>query len=201
MFKRKYVKISSEKVTQKIEDFLICEGWCENLNPIELYAFRYALDGMKIDIKDPYIIERIGLNDIPSTFNSSKFIIFSENDNYGVKNDVDFLDVCSNLDKRMIFIIFSDNKKYIEEICIYLPSYEDTTLVINGIYHLSNDMCVADSEEDFIKDLSNHNKDLIKYYLQDDAIIQFDDLKFEKEFFVFTNLNIEKSTIIFHYIP
>lgn len=201
MFKRKYVDLSSEKVIKKIEDFLEEECWSETLHPIELYALRYAFKGIQININNQFSITRIGLNDILPTFNSSEFIIFSENDNYGVKSDDDILKVYSNLDKRMIFFIFSDNKKYIEEICIYLPSYEDTTLVINGIYHLSNDICVADSEEDFIKDLSNHNKDLIKYYLQDDAIIQFDDLKFEKEFFVFTNLNIEKSTIIFHYIP
>ena len=201
MFKRKYVKISSEKVTQKIEGFLCVEGWSETLSPIELYAFRYGLNDMKIDINNPFIIERIGLNDIPSIFKSSKFIIFSENDKYGVKSDDDILEICSNLDKRMIFVIFSEDNKYIEQICIYLPYTEDTSLFIKGIYDIANDVCVADSEEIFIRDLSSRNKDLIKYHFQDNAIVSIDNLNFEKEFFSFTKLDINGSTITFHYVP
>lgn len=200
MFKRK-IKISSEDVIQRIEDFLLGEVSNERLEPNELYAFRYALGGMKIDINNPSIIKRIGLNDIPNTLHSSKFIIFSENGKYGVKSDHAILDICSSLDKRMIFLIFANNSEYIEQICIYLPSREDTSLFITGIYLLKNDVCVADSEKDFIRDLSNYNKDLIKYHFQDDAIVSTGNLDYSKEFFLFTNLDIDGSTITFHYIP
>ena len=199
MFKRKYVKISSEKVTQKIEDFLRKEGWHESLHPIELYAFRYALSGMKININNSSIIKKIGLNDIASTFKSSKFIIFSENDKYGCKNDADILDIYSNLDKRMIFLKFSYDGKYIEKICIYLPSQEDTTLILdNATYYINN---IRLDCTDFIEDLSKFNKNLFKYHLQDDKIIPTHELNYDKEFFSFTNLDISGSTIIFHYVP
>ena len=100
----------------------------------------------------------------------------------------------------MIFLNFSHDGKYIEQIYIYLPDAKDTSLFLSNFYfyNFNKNVSTGISEKDFIKDLSNHNKDLIKYYLQDNAIVKYEDLKFEKEFFVFTNFNIEKSTVTFH---
>jgi len=196
---KRNVPIGSEKMVEKLEDFLQRKGWCERLEPTELYAFRYALGSMKININNPSIIKRIGLNDIPSAFKSSKYIIFSENGKYGVKSEDDILDIRSNLDKRIIFFnFFSHEGDKIEQIYIYLPSKKDTTLFINNTT-FSIDNAFIECKE-LIANYAGYDK-FFKYHLQDEKILTPSELNYDKEFFSFTNLDIEGSTITFHYVP
>jgi len=194
---KRNVPISSEKVIQKMERFLNKNGGYERLSPIELYAFRYAFGSMDININNPSIIERIGLNDILTTFNSSNYILLSDSNSYAMKRDESLTEICSKLNERMIFVEFFSGRKerYIGKIYVYIPSEEDTMLFINNMRY-------KNGEESFIIDLEKHDKSLFKYHLQDEKIVYaLAELNFSKEFFSFTNLNIEGSTVTFHYVP
>ena len=113
---------------------------------------------------------------------------------YDLKNDDDIFDICSKLNERIIFLTFSNKGKYIEQIYVYLPSKKDTMLFVN-------DGCIGNNTEEFITDLAKKCPDLIRYHSQEEKPIITPELDYSKEFFTFTNLKINNSTVTFHYVP
>ena len=203
MFKRKYVKISSEKVLEKIENFLIEQDYDERLPPKALYAFRYLIKELNVDIENSSLVQTIGLTDIKNAVQSSSYVIYSDEGLWS-KRELEILTVCKKLTQSMIFICTNkdeDKLPYVEHIYIYQPVKEDCSLPINGIYYDEEDICCDDSEKGFLRDLEKEYPNTIKFHLQDGIIVGLDNLDYNKEFFSFTNLDIEGSTITFHYVP
>ncbi|MBR6505135.1 MAG: hypothetical protein IKT41_05490 [Clostridia bacterium] len=199
MFKRRYVNLGSEKVTEKLEKFLFNEAWHVALTPMELYCMRYTLSDCKLDINNP-IIRRIGLNDIKSAFSSASIILHSQKGVLG-KTISNFINIFCTLNQRMIFIIEDKDTNYVREICVYLPNELDSMLFIKNSYLVSDITGVVDDAKEFITELSNPYNNLIKYHVQNDTFILNEELDYEKEFLTVTNSNINGSTITFHYIP
>lgn len=194
---KRNVLISSEKVIKAIENFFENEGFAKHLTSTELYVLRYALGGMKVNVNNPSLIKRIGLIDILSIFKSSKYVILSESNNFGLKIDEGLKDICSKLDERMIFLTYSHTHKgnYINQIYLYLPSPKDTQLIIPHSSVNNEDM------KNLILDLERSDEYFFKIHIQNSEIVQTSDLDFSKEFFSFTSSHINCSTVTFHYVP
>ena len=187
MFRRK-IKVKDNMFVKKIEEFLGTEIYQNpkkgELTPEELAAFRYALGEHMVNLFDPFLIERIGINDLFCPLYSVLTIKNDDNSYLRCNQISNYSNVVPLLNQRLIF--FTTKKRVIKSIRVYIPSPDDNILHLN---YLKPEF--IDQHFDF--------KD-VKFFVQNDGNI-VNELNWSKEFFAFTNQKVEKSTIVLNYAP
>lgn len=210
----------NEGFIKKIEDF-ISEGtghrW-GRLSPAELYSFYYEFNCTPVITKRTKLVQ-IGLQDLYDTFvggTDPNVLMIHETRGLlhpmdGVicyqkanREKFDVSDLLSTLNKRVTFFVGTLKKKSdvgssddifeVREIQMYIPYEKDTML------HVDSDSFEKTTLEYWREKPAACS---IQYIYQNGAVLPEEKMipDFNKEFFVFTTLNIHKATVVINYNP